>query len=82
MSKAMQYVADNNAKSSYDSAFGLTKYSWTKDGKTYCLWMENAQTIGQRAQIANKYSLAGVASWRRGFETNDVWNVLKSALGI
>ena len=37
------------------------------------MWMENADTIKNRVILSKKYNLAGVASWRRGFETEDVW---------
>ncbi len=80
MAKAIKYVTENNAYAVYDEKFGLTKYSWTKDGKDYVLWMENAESIAKRAEICKKYALAGVASWRRGFETPDVWNALQNAL--
>lgn len=80
MATAVKTVTENNASVVYDEKFGLNKYTWTKDGKNYVLWMENADSIAKRAEICNAYSLAGVASWRRGFETPDVWNALANAL--
>ncbi len=73
MSEAEKQAKENNAEAQYDSNFRLTKYSWKKDDTEYALWMENAVSIAERVKLAKKYSLSGVASWRRGFETEDVW---------
>ena len=39
------------------------------------LWIENAQTMSAKMQIINTLNLKGVAAWRRGFETQDIWDV-------
>ena len=81
MNEAVKYVNENQATAEYDNNFKLTRYSWKKDDGTDCmLWMENAESIAERAKLANSYSLAGVASWRRGFETQDVWKALYDGL--
>ncbi len=80
MAKAIQYANENNAAAEYDSKHGLNKYTWQSGGYTYVFWMENAQSIAQRGKMAKEYGLAGVASWRRGFETADVWQELKNVL--
>ncbi len=76
MSEAVRQANENNAVSEYDSKLKLTKYTWQKDGKVYMLWMENAASIRERVKLAKKYSLSGVASWRRGFETEDIWHAI------
>ncbi len=80
MSQALKLIEENNAQSFYDTTHGLTKYTWQSGGKEYVLWLENAKSIRQRVQFASKYNLAGVASWRRGFETADIWNVISDEL--
>lgn len=76
MGEAARQADENEAVSEYDSKFGLVKYSWEKDDKTYIFWEEDAISIKKRVQMAKKYSLSGVASWRRGFETEDVWQAI------
>lgn len=80
MESALRQANENNAAAEFDSKFSLTKYTWKKDDKTYMFWLENAQSIGKRVSLAKKYSLAGVASWRRGLETKDVWDTIKIEL--
>ena len=82
MMTAIKYIEENSATSSYDTKHKLTKYSWTKDDNEYVLWLEDANSIRERVILAKKYNLAGVASWRRGFETSDVWLAIKEELGI
>ncbi len=73
MSEALRQIEANNAAIQYDSKFSLNKYYWNKGDKVYMLWLEDANSIRARVALAEKYSLAGVASWRRGFESEDVW---------
>jgi spore germination protein YaaH len=40
------------------------------------IWVENARTIDAKLEIVDLLNLKGVATWRRGFETEDIWNVL------
>ncbi len=82
MMTAIKYIKENNATSSYDTKHKLTKYSWTKDDNEYVLWLEDANSIRERVKLSKKYNLAGVASWRRGFETDDVWLAIIEELGI
>ncbi|MFB9277742.1 glycosyl hydrolase family 18 protein [Cohnella cellulosilytica] len=52
-----------------------------KEGETLKkIWIEDATSMKARAELARKYDLAGVASWRRGFESEDIWGVLDQAL--
>ncbi|HSN65149.1 MAG TPA: glycosyl hydrolase family 18 protein, partial [Fusibacter sp.] len=39
------------------------------------LWIENARSMAAKMQIINTLNLKGVAAWRRGFETQDIWDV-------
>ncbi|MFC5406882.1 glycosyl hydrolase family 18 protein [Cohnella soli] len=57
------------------------KYVEFKDGNAVKkIWIEDASTIAARAKLAITHGLAGVASWRRGFESKDVWSALDQAL--
>ncbi|MFC4601935.1 glycosyl hydrolase family 18 protein [Cohnella hongkongensis] len=52
-----------------------------KEGNaTKKIWIEDATSIEARAELVRKYDLAGVASWRRGFESADIWEVLDKTL--
>ncbi len=80
MKAANDKITKFNIAPQYDEKFKLNKYQWTDGGKTYVMWLENADTIRSRVIISKNYNLAGVASWRRGFETEDVWYGIENIL--
>lgn len=54
-----------------------------KDGNAKCMiWIEDDESINLKASLVHKYDLAGAASWRKGFETEDIWMVLRDTLKI
>lgn len=56
-------------------------YSYILGGKTYKVWVENKDSIKLKLALIDKYHLAGVAGWRKGHETPDVWDTIKTTLG-
>lgn len=54
-------------------------YAEYKEGSlTYKLWIEDATSIKRRAETVKKYNLAGITTWRKGFETSDIWEVIST----
>lgn len=45
---------------------------------TYYLWMEDAQSIQAKLNMMLNYHIAGVAGWRLGFESADVWPLISA----
>jgi len=43
--------------------------------------LEDENSIRLKVRLANKYDIAGVASWRKGFEKSGVWDVISLVLG-
>lgn len=54
------------------------EYKEGKDLKK--IWIEDETSMKARIELVKKYDLAGVASWRRGYELPAIWDVVKSAL--
>ncbi|CAM4286494.1 glycosyl hydrolase family 18 protein [Paenibacillus alkaliterrae] len=76
MKEIPKLIADTKAKGVHDSASGQMKYTYVKDGFTYQFWAETENTIKARIQIAKAYDLAGVAAWRLGYESSDLWTMM------
>lgn len=52
-----------------------------KDGeKLIRIWLEDETSIKARLDLVKKYDLAGVATWRRGFEQSAMWKVIQDGL--
>ena len=47
----------------------------------YKVWIEDAKSLALKAELVNKYELAGVAAWRKGFEKEGIWSTIQLALG-
>lgn len=43
---------------------------------TYTAYLEDERSIGIKVQLVNEYNLRGVASWSRGLETPETWDVI------
>ncbi|CUH95730.1 hypothetical protein P22_1810 [Propionispora sp. 2/2-37] len=48
--------------------------------KRHRIWLEEERSLGLKVALVDKYNLAGVASWRKGFEKETVWPVIHSGL--
>ena len=55
---------------------------YERGGFLYKLWVEDEESFKKKLQLVNEYNLAGSAYWRKGFESNEAWNVVKEVLEI
>ncbi|MEF3302940.1 glycosyl hydrolase family 18 protein [Paenibacillus sp. GYB003] len=69
-------IAAKKATSAWDPQFQQYKVEYEDGGYRYVFWLENEETVKARVDIAAKYDLAGIAAWRLGYETTDVWNAI------
>ncbi|WP_054024611.1 glycosyl hydrolase family 18 protein [Bacillus sp. FJAT-28004] len=76
MKEIPKLIADTNAQGVLDSKSGQMKYKYVKDGFTYLFWAETESTVKARIDIAKSYDLAGVAAWRLGYESSDLWTMM------
>ena len=53
---------------------------YAANGKTYKIWIEDPQSLRLKVELVEKYGLAGIASWRKGFEASHIWTVLNYSL--
>ncbi|MBP3503127.1 MAG: hypothetical protein J6K42_06620 [Clostridia bacterium] len=53
---------------------------YTKNGATYKMWIENEESISQKLELVDKYNLAGAAFWQKGYESNNIFNLIKQKL--
>lgn len=56
-------------------------YGKYEDGNDiYEIWLEDADSIAEKVKLVSKYQLAGVAAWKLGFESSDIWDVITQNL--
>ncbi|MCR8997196.1 glycosyl hydrolase family 18 protein [Brevibacillus laterosporus] len=82
MSGAKKWMEERNLKATYDEATGQNYVSYfdKQENATYKMWLEDETSLKKRIEVSKKYDLAGVASWRRGFEEPEIWQHIHSNL--
>lgn len=80
MDEAKKFIEGNNIELIWDDESGQYFGEVTKDGITYKIWMEDEESLQMKSSLINKYDLAGIASWRKGFEKEEVWPVLSNSI--
>ncbi len=45
-------------------------------------WLETEESIKKRIELVHEHDLAGIASWRRGFEKPEIWDTIQDELKI
>lgn len=51
---------------------------YEENGTLYRIWLENKKSLELKAREIKENKLAGVACWKLGLETEDVWDVIDS----
>lgn len=59
---------------------GQYYFSYEENGKLYRVWQEEERSLELKLRLVDRYNLAGVAAWRKGFESQDIWNLLQHQL--
>jgi spore germination protein YaaH len=82
MSGIEEWLAEHNVSLTYDEQSGQRygEYYDAEEEITYKVWVEDELSMAKRIELVHKYDLAGVASWRRGFEKPVIWDVIKEGL--
>lgn len=82
MSGAQKIVEERGLTPVFDEKSGQNYVSYEENGITYKMWLEDEQSMRARAETVKRLDLAGIASWRRGFETPNIWGVIEEVLAV
>ncbi len=80
MEAANKFIAENDIDLVWDDNSLQYYGEIKKDNTLYKIWLEDTKSLEMKASLVHKYGLAGIASWRKGFETANVWNSLDKVL--
>ncbi len=74
---AKEWVQAKGMALDWDKETGQYYGELQEGNKTYRLWMEEEQSISMKMDLIWENDLAGVACWKLGFETPELWNIVK-----
>jgi len=77
-----KWLKEKSVPLQYDEKSGqfYGEYFDQEENARYKVWLEDESSMAKRVDLVHKYQLAGVASWRRGFEKPVIWDVIKEGL--
>ena len=78
MSAAANYLAQYGVAASWDETTCQDYATFEADGVTYQIWLENAKSLEAKLQVMSAYQLGGIAEWKLGLETPDVWTLIEN----
>lgn len=80
MDAVQQIINDKKLTPTFDAAAGQNYVQYKEGEQTMKIWIEDAMSMKSRVELLKKLDLAGIASWSRGFETPDIWTLIKDTL--
>ncbi|MFC4100908.1 glycosyl hydrolase family 18 protein [Paenibacillus xanthanilyticus] len=73
-------IAERKLKPVFDAKTGQNYVEYTEGGAKKRIWIEDDISIRSRIVLVKKYGLAGVATWQRSFQDDQIWGVIDQAL--
>ncbi len=80
MDTVQSIVQEKQLKPVFLPDVGQHYVEYEEDGVLKKIWIEDEVSMRSRIELVNKLGLAGVASWRRGYESPDIWSVIQETL--
>jgi spore germination protein YaaH len=76
MTPAAKILSDNEVETVWDEETGCYYAEFAKDGATYRMWQEEERSIEEKMKVIYEADVAGIAAWKLGLETENIWNVI------
>ena len=75
-------VIPSDATKTWDDDLKQNYVEYTEGSSKKQIWIEDIDSLKAKVSLINENNLAGVASWQKGMETEEVWQMLKEELGL
>ena len=80
--KDINEVIPEGTNKTWDDELKQNYVEYTEGGNKKQIWIEDIESLKAKISLITQNKLAGVASWRKGMETEEVWKMLKEELGL
>ena len=77
MQRAQDFLTENGVAAMWDDETCQNVASFTAGDRDYMIWLEDAQSIRTKLSVMKQYNLGGVAAWKLGLETADIWDLIE-----
>ena len=80
MDGSAEYLKENGIEAFWDEKSGQNVAYFEGEESIDSIWIEDEQSIAEKMKLIQEYKLAGVASWKLGFERASIWDVISQYL--
>ena len=80
--KDINEVIPEGTNKTWDDELKQNYVEYTEGGNKKQIWIEDIESLKAKVSLITQNKLAGVASWQKEMETEEVWKMLKEELGL
>lgn len=80
--KDLDNIIPSSANKIWDDDLKQYITEYTKNGRTYKVWVEDEKSIESKLSLIQEYDLAGAAYWKKGGEPESIWSMISEKLDI
>lgn len=80
MDKANEFISSNDIQTVWNEDSGQYYGELSVGNLEYKIWLEDEKSLNYKISLVHKYNLAGIASWRKGYETTNIWDSIDKKL--
>ena len=78
--KNIENVLPDNIEKQWKDDLKQNYVEYQEDGNIKKMWIEDIDSLKAKVSLIKQHNLAGVATWQKGMETDEVWAMLKEEL--
>ena len=80
--KNINKVIPDGAEKRWNDTLKQNYVEYIEEGKKKQIWIEDKDSLKAKISLINENKLAGIGSWQKGMESDDVWDMIKGELGL
>ena len=78
LNNVTDYLQRMNVVPQWDEATCQNYAEWQSENVTYQIWVEDAESIAVKLNVMKAKNIGGVAVWRLGYGTEQVWDLVSA----
>lgn len=80
--KRLDEIIPSGSTKTWDDSLKQYVTEYTKNGRKYKVWIEDEKSLDAKLSLISEYNLAGAGYWKKGSETNSIWNMISNKLNV
>lgn len=80
--KNIDKVIPDGVEKKWDDDLKQNYVEYTEGGNKKQIWIEDMDSLKAKISLITENNLAGVGSWQKGMESDDVWEMIKKELNL